>query len=176
MKIFVQWTRDMPQDLEEMDSSTWGQHPYSPLPEGDETINNTEGWVYSLNVQGVVFEGFDHYAVENIPGDGVRVTVWNDDPEDFTSEEMYAQVWEFLPPAPDERIGGAMNTRQSLTVYAGDPSRFPQSDIMAEPCKPWSEFTPPPASATRYGITVPNEKALAHRQMRSPRSWREWIE
>lgn len=175
MKIYVQWTQAEAGDWLEMDSHAWAAQARKPVPQGGEMIDDSEGWIYALNVQGVTFEAFDHYAIEPIPGNGCRVTVWQDDPEDFAPEEMFAQVWEFLPPAPDERLGGRMNTRQSLTIYAGNPSRYSQSDIMAEPAKPLDEFVPPHEHA-RHGITVPEKQVQAHRAVRSPHGWREWID
>ena len=177
MKVYVQWTKSDVEDWEPLEAAQWRNQPKRGVPAPGEFggLDNNPGHVYALNVQGVTFEAFDHYAVEPLPGNGCRVTVWQDDPDDFAPEEMFAQVWEFLPPAPDGRIGGRMNTRQSLTVYAGDPSRYPQSDIMAEPPKPWSEFLPPPGVVVRHGISVTDDKARAHRRSRSPRGWREWV-
>ena len=179
MKVYVQWTKRDAPEWEEFDvrGNVWRNQPKRPLPASGERggLDNDPGYVWGLCSQGITYEGFDHYAVEPIAGSGIRVTVWNDDPDDFSDDERLAQVWELLPPAPDERIGGRVNTRQRLMVYAGDPARFPQSDIMAEPAKPWAEFSPPPAAVTRHGIDVADSKALEHRAVRSQHDWREWV-
>jgi len=129
----------------------------------------------ALNVQGIEFIGADHYAVEPL-ADGLRVTMWDDDPVDFPPGTRSARVWTLRDPAPDARVGGQANTRQSLTVYdEASPSRWTGVSASDGPVivRPWSEFVPP--AAARHGIWVDESLLAAHRASRTSHDWREWI-
>ncbi len=65
MKIFVQWSTLDPEDWQEIDSSDWINLPQGPVP-SNHNLSNEKLWVHALNVQGIVFMSFDHYAVEDI--------------------------------------------------------------------------------------------------------------
>lgn len=178
MRVLIQWTRANPTDWEvlEMTSNTqWRQQPKKAEPVGGEVIDNTPGWVYGLNVQGIDFSGYDHYAVA-MNGAGLDVTIWNDDPADHAGE-FRAMVWTLLLPTYDARVG-EINTRQSLTVYEQiSPSPWEGVTASSGPVTvlPWTDFSPPQANMTRHGIWVSDTLAAAHRAARSLRGWREWI-
>ena len=181
MRVFVQWTLATPTDWIELDirnsgpfRRAWENLPSKPEPVGGEAINNTPGWLYDLNVQGVEFAGADHYTLR--PTDtGVEVTTWNDDPTDWPVGTRNAAVWTFRPLRPDPRYGGQLNTDQSLTVYdERDPSPFVGQSTTGGPVivRPWSEFVVPATKAI-HGIWVPDALAASHRAARSLRGWRE---
>lgn len=141
-----------------------------------------------VNVQGVHFNGQDHIAVEPITigvEEGVRVTAWNDDPEDWPVGERSAHVWTFLPLAPDPNLGGAINTRQFQLIYA-EGERFARLDAALPQntsLRPYSEFVPPADPLVRHGVWLEDDKWEEHR--RSSRSfqghrdeigWRHWCD
>ena len=135
--------------------------------------DNQPGWVFDLNIQGVCFTG-DHYAVENLDDGsaGVRVTVWNDDPDDWPPGTRHAHVWEFFKLQPDPENGGAYNTVQKRTTYAEAQARFANWAGV----RPWSEFVPPPEAVTRHGVWVEDEKATELQAAAEHHGWREWTE
>ena len=161
MKILIQWTTQdgQPQDWESLDSADWPALPQAPI--------------HALNVQGVILAG-DHFHVENLGPDGCRVTVRNDDPEDWAADEMWAEAWHFRPLAPDARLGGRLNTRQSVIVYAppghGEWSRGPRQGVEM---RPWSELVPP-SQGVRHGAWVSDEHHQAHLAARARVSWHAW--
>lgn len=174
MKVLVQWTRQDPTDWEEMDSSQWDDLPSRPIPMSGELggQDDTPGWVYALNVQGVIFTGHDHYHVEDISG-GCRVTVWDDDPDEDRPVPWVGQRWTFLDPAPDPRYGGAINTRQSIEYWHDVPVEGAGSGGSHQTHAP-IDFVPPVTG--RHGIWVPDSKKIEHNARRSSRGWREWTE
>ncbi len=179
MKVLLQWTIETPSDWVELDSADWANLPSKPLPVGRERIDSLPGWISRLNIQGVDFCGYDHYAVEDLQDGACRVTVWKDDPDDIPTDvlgEFYARVWTFLPLAPDPKMGGAWNTRQSQVIYAGPKLRQFYLDNPTEhtEVRPWEEFVPP--ALTRHGIWMPDALMAAHDAARTKRGWREWAE
>lgn len=181
MKVLIQWTKANPEDWIEVDvrnsgpfRRAWENLPAKPLPVGGEAIDNAPGWLFTINVQGVDFSGFDHLTGR--PTDtGVEVTAWNDDPDDYPPGERFAQVWDFRPLRADPRYGGALNTEQYLTVYDERvPSPFTGQVTSGGPVvvRPWSEFVIP-TTRTIHGIWVSDELAASHRNVRSSRGWRE---
>jgi len=178
MRVLIQWTKANPTDWEQlaMTSNTqWRQLPSKPEPVGGETIDDSPGWIYALNVQGIEFVGYDHYSVA-MNGAGLDVTVWNDDPVDHLGE-FRAQAWTLLLPTLDGRYG-QINTRQSLTVYDEvSPSPWEGQTTTMGPVTvlPWASFSPPQANMTRHGIWVSDTLADAHVAARSAHGWREWI-
>ncbi|MEE8466050.1 MAG: hypothetical protein V3S68_06185, partial [Dehalococcoidia bacterium] len=181
MKVLVQWMLKTPTDWIEIDSSQWASLPELKEPTGNQTgDNNTKpGWIHDLCIQGLSFGGFDHHALEDLNdgSGGVKVTAWNDDPDDYPDGEKYASLWTILPLAANPDFGGAINTRQSQVVYG-------QANVLARlglPAinavhRPWSEFVPPPESVTRHGIWVSDSLFDAHVSALTPRGWREWGE
>ena len=187
MKVLLQWTKANPDEWLELDirdtpqtRRTWERLAKKPEPVGGEVIDNNPGWVFDLNIQGVEFFGNDHYAAELVtsPEFGIRVTVWNDDPDDFPPGERFAMVWTFFEPAPDPRYGGLVNTRQTMVAYdERNPSPFEGQSTTLGPVevRPWSEFTPPATAITRHGVWVSDTLKSQHFAARSKRVWREWI-
>lgn len=175
MKLLVQWTLAQPAgwvELEVRDTPqlrrVWERLPQRPEPVGSEVLDNSPGWIFDLNCQGIHFGGSDHYAVEPVSG-GLRVTTWNDDPEEYPVGSRTATVWTLLDPAPDPAFGGVMNTRQTREFYADDLVRWPTA-------LPYAAFVPPPPVATRHGIWVSDVLRDQHLTVRGPtRGWREWI-
>lgn len=156
----------------------WRTLPKKPQPVGGEVIDNTPGWPYAVNIQGVIFSGYDHYAA-TITNKRLVVYVWNDDPDDFpTPDDRWACVWSFGPLAPDARHGGALNTDQLLTVYAGAnvTALWEGRSTSGGPVTvlPWADFTPPAENVTRHGIWLPDPLHEAHRQRQSAHGWQEW--
>lgn len=187
MRVLVQWTKANPEDWVELDirdtpqlRRAWERLSSKPEPQGGEAIDNNPGWIFDINVQGVLFAGHDHYSVGLItsPEFGIRVTVWNDDPEDYPPGERYAQVFEFFEPAPDPRYGGQVNTRQRLTVYderIPSPWEGTKTSMGPVTVRPWSEFVPPSNALTRHGIWVDDSLLDQHKAVRSSRGWRDWV-
>lgn len=174
MKVDIQWTLNNPAGWVEIDvrssgplRKAWENLPAKPVPVGGEVIDNVPGWIFDINCQGIHFGGSDHYAIEPVSG-GLRITTWNDDPEDYPVGTRTATRWTLLDPAFDSVVN-QVNTRQSREFWADDLVRWPDA-------LPYAEFVPPAAAITRHGIWVTDEKAQEHLVVRGPsRSWRDWI-
>ena len=111
MKVLVQWTRRNPQDWQELDSSAWSGLAKLPDPTVGQLggQDNTIGWIFGLNVQGIMMDGADHYAIEDLPDGGLRVSRWFDDPDNLSlGESAHGQVWTFHPPAHDPFLHGRL--------------------------------------------------------------------
>lgn len=179
MKIGYQWATATPQDWSDIDSKDWAKLPDKGEPIGGEVIDDTPGYVYQVNVQGVCYTG-DKYAVRDMPGtDDCEVFCINDDPDDYDPLDFYAHVWTFQPLAPDPDKGGAINTRQSHIIYAA-PRAFERFQTLG-PVEnrillPWSDFEYPPENLIRHGIWLPDQLSDLHGTARSLRDWREWSE
>lgn len=178
MRLYVQWALADPQDWTALDLSedpeAFAKLPRKPEPQGGEKLDNQPGWLYDLNVQGVTF-GYDHYHVEPFDhedGVALRVTVWNDDSKDAPQSEFWADVWTFLPLAPDPRFGGKLNTRQSRVVYSAQDVRHFFENVENIELRKWSEFVPPENPI--HGIWLPDELSLAHRSKQALHGWEEW--
>ena len=187
----MQWTKATPADWEPLDLDTstarrrtWERLPKKAEPSGGETIDDSPGWVYALNCQGMVFNSNDHYAAEPLADGSVRVTVWNDDLLDHPIGQRIAHVWTFHPVGSHPVYP---DTWQELTIYAeplkramlppaielgpGDATRYPPNRAVF---RDWLEFQKPAASVTRHGISVPDDLHSQHVAMRSSRGWQEW--
>ncbi len=177
MRLLVQHAYLNAGDYEEVNSAAWAALPAKPLPDGTDVFDNSRGWIVCVNVQGVPFEHWDHYAIEHVDAETIVVTVWNDDPEDHL-EDFHADVWTLKTPAPDVRIGGRMNTRQSIVAYAENWDRRLRA-LHRQKCSassPWKDFVPPPASITRHGIWMPDQIMAETKAIRRRTRWEEWIE
>ena len=182
MKVLLQWAQKNPQDWHQIDASEFASLPKKPVPTEVGGENNTLGLLADVMVQGVRFNGLDHIAVEPYVignDDGVRVTGWNDDAEDYPIGQRVARVWTFLPLAADANLGGAINTRQFQTVYA-EGERYdkllvniPQNTTV----RPWAEFVEPAASITRHGTWLTDAKWQEHLTARTPDwGWMHWVD
>jgi hypothetical protein len=177
MRLLVQWSTKHPRGWIEVDSKVWAALAKKPVPVGGETIDDEPGWLSNVCVQGQCTGSADHVAVEHL-GDSVRVTSWNDDPEDYKPGQYFARVTTFHPLKPDAALGGAVNT-DIETVFYGGSDKFKElkaRDFADAEVRPWSEFTPPPEAITRHGIWVTDKLADAHRKLAVPPSWRTWGE
>ena len=179
MKLLIQWTTDPPTD--------WVEHeitkavdlrklPDKGVPTGGEIIDSAPGWVAAVNLQGVIFDGWDHYHGDLV-GTGLQVTVWNDDAADPSFTVYMAQQWTFLIPKHDPIIVGP-NTDQLLTVYDDrTPSPYEGQTTSGGPVTvlPWSSFTPPDDAFVRHGINVEDAYWDQIRAARTTHGWREWV-
>lgn len=173
MRVLFQWALAAPADWQAVDvrtSRNVRDLPRKPAPTGGEVVNAELGWLSAVSCQGIVFDGYDHVAVEAV-GSGVRITGWQDDTADF-GDTRWATSWLLLTPAPDPALGGRVNTVQARTVYATPDAAawFPGVPVL-----PWAQFVAPPASQTFHGIWVSDELHDAHLAARTPRGWREWV-
>jgi len=175
MRVYVQWAKATPEDWIAVDvrnTAVVRNLPKRPVPMGTETLDNGAGWLCGLNVQGIDFSGYDHTAVEFLAGDVLRITGWQDDPDDWLPGTRYATEWTLSPPAPDPALGGRVNTVQTRRVWAEAEST---TWFGGSPVLPWAEFAPPPTNLTIHGIWMPEDLFRAHAARRTPHGWREWV-
>ena len=189
MKTLVQSSLKTAADYLEIDSSEWGTLPKKRVPRGGETIDDVPGWINLVNVMGMKWGGYDHYYVKDFPeselGEGaIKVTVWNDDPEDWLGME-HAAVWTINRLMPDPKEGGAYNTRMSCVRYCTEAwyqkatrVQFPDKTwgnirLMNTIFLPWEQFVPPTANVL-HGIWLPNELLMDHENAMKRHGWREW--
>jgi len=177
MKILVQWAKSNPEDWVEVDSEDW--HKLAKKDHGS-AIDDSPGLIAAVNIQGVEFSGFDHCHVEPIAGRGCRITTWHDDPE------IDPVTWQFLPLAPDPKVGGKYNTRQSRVVYADAGSRHhamyldTENTTVHERVK-WKE---PNDNKVRHGhipcgngyTRTQDEVDKQYHDAQTLHGWREWTE
>lgn len=169
MRIQVQWTTTPIGDWQWHDSADWDILPFKPEPVGGEILDAVPGWIYALNVQGVIFNG-DHYAIEQNP-EFIKVSVWNDDPGDFTPDQYYGSVWTFYPITNQN---GKPNTYQKLYRYGGvdyNTNEFTTGGIVEK--ADWSQFISPDV-AIGHGIWIPDIQVPAY-NIHTPAFWQEWI-
>ncbi len=177
MKMYVQWATAVATEWVEIDSADWATLPAKDEPQGGELRDSAPGWVNMINVQGVRISG-DHLAVEDV-GEAVRVSQWNDDPQDRPSSEFVGKVWTFQPVQPDAAIGGRMNTRIGFDVFCGAGLRGGWEANLSRQLQSvnrWSQFAPPDAALTRHGIWMPDRDFELHRWMsdRTQIGWHDW--
>ena len=137
MKVLVQHTRLTPTDWVEIDSTAWGSLPFKDVPppgfpRDDSVIDEVDGWIFNVSVQGVEFGGGDHYAVEEIGAGGIKITKWNDDPDDFPDGHKFAEVWTILPLGPDVGLGNAISTKQTIVIFA-PPDKLAELQALGPP-------------------------------------------
>ncbi len=169
MRVCVQHTKRTPTGYVDEQSDSFGSVAVKPEPTGGETLDELDGWVYAECCQGVTVKGHDHYAVEHVDAETCRITGWSDDPFDWPVGTRHAEVWTFRNLAPDDALGGAINTSQTKEIYAEDDSAF----ISAT--KPWRDFVAPTRNV-RHGIWVSDDEAAAHDAAGVAPSWRTWTE
>jgi hypothetical protein len=145
--------------------------PKKPVPGIDSIIDATFGWINAVNCQGIIFQGYDHIAVEPISSGEVNITGWVDDTEDF-GDTRWATRWNLKDPAFDPTVG-QVNTRQERTVWATQDAAdlyFP-----GQSTRPWAEFVLPDTKLTFNGIWLPDSLFQQHLQVRQLHGWREWV-
>jgi hypothetical protein len=175
MRVLVQWARAVGRDWEEIASAQWRHAPNRPDPTGlGLAPDDTPGWVNALNVQGIVFEGADHYAVEHLDDETVRVTAWYDSPQDHAPRWRHGYVWTIKTLAPDAR--GFWNTRQTCVRYAEDEIAIRLRQRKWFDVQPFDQLPVPPAETVRHGKTISNAGFSQHMQVRGVPGWREWTE
>lgn len=190
MKVCIADTLKDPADWRAVDSADWINQPSRPLPDLVGGLDNERGYIHRLCVQGIILTG-DHHAVKHLI-DGCEVTSWSDDPEDDQNHPDWlpsdppewwyrAHVIRFRELAPDENLGGAINTNTTRVQYAG--KRALEEWLKASPqgydrmlLKPWEEFVPPALNLTRHGIWVADELQTRHEDILSLSNWRAWGE
>lgn len=172
----IQWSLLHPQDwVDVTDPSTWRNLPSKPAPVGGEVLDDVPGWVCAICVQGVDFEGYDHYAVAVLRPKGFQIIAWNDDPIDHAGD-FHAMIWTFNDPGPDARYGGRVNTHQALEVYQQAqhfPADLTTSDGPAV-YHAWADFVPPTTKAIRHGVWMTDEQFAAHQAARTSHPWTDW--
>jgi hypothetical protein len=180
--VYIQWAKSQPEDYDAYEISSMQdvrRLPRKGIPSSGSNLDNNDGWVADLVVQGVSFAGYDHLSAA-FPAAGVlRVFAWNDDPVDYP-EGPSAYVWDFHPPTADPRYGGQTNTRQFLTVYTNVTSEIAawtgQSTTGgAVTILPYASFPTPAANASLHGIWVEDTLYAQHKALRTLHGWREWI-
>ncbi len=184
MKVLYQFASLNPTGWQTIDARDWALLPKLPTPVGLGGQNNIPGLVRNVSVQGITCEGYDHVAIEPITignEEGVKLTVWNDDPDDFLVGERNAVVWTILPLGPDPKLGMAINTRQSCVRYC-EGARFDRFLLTHPPqnttIRPWTEFIVPSESVTRHGVWLDNAKHQEHIVLapQAEYGWRHWTE
>lgn len=165
MKIFAQWTKDTPEDSVEIDSADWSGLASAPL--------------HALECQGVLFDGADHYSIEDVDATTTKVILWADDPTQWPEGFRWARERTFRNLAPDAEMGNAINTNQSQIVYAdkaliaavqGFHAGSTQTIVL-----PWTDFDPTRVNP-QDGLQVTDDLHEAHGAARTVHSWREWTE
>jgi len=134
---------------------------------------------HALCIQGVTFDGADHYAIRNLPSGGVKVFVWHDDPDDWPPGQRWARVSTIPLLGVDPAMGGAINTRATDVIYAEAGIRPTFAAAYAGNPKvevvPWTRFTPPQAKV-QHGVWVPDAQHADLQAARRVVGWREWTE
>lgn len=165
MQVLFQPTQADPENWRAIDSRDWSSLP--PMV------------CHGLNVQGLVCDGADHYALRNLPGGGVKVFLWYDDPEDWPPSMRWARVVTIQPLGPDARLGGAINTNHRHVLYAEWGIRSVLQRAYGKnphvTIADWADFVPPQAK-TFDGQWVTDAHHEAHRKKRDIRGWREWTD
>jgi len=149
-------------------------------------VDDKPGYVTAVNVQGLTLSGYDHYAVEDLPSGGVRISAWNDDPDDYPESEWFAESWTCEPLCSDSSLGGAINTRQKREVFcgpAGSPGAAHRAHYDTTPrqgttVRDWADWVEPAAELVKHGVWLSAEDHEAHVAARSAKGWRdaEWTD
>lgn len=174
MRVLIQWATSAPGNwttYEINGMSDARRLPRKPAPTNASSVDAQLGWYAAINIQGVVFTGYDHIGFEMVSGTLI-VKCWNDDPDDFPVGTRWGQVWQIPVPFLDTRIN-RMNVEQTVTWY-GEANSTPV--LLGVPnVQPWSGFTPPPNNTTIHGVWMTDEQWAAHQTAQSVHGWREWL-
>lgn len=179
----MQWALAVPQDWQPYEITKVGDVrtlPRKGVPATGAVVDQTPGWVVGANVQGVIFEGWDHVGVE-YGSNLMTVKAWNDDSRSgWTVGKRYGQVWTFAPPAPDIKLKNAINTVQTCTWFGeGESDPVVLGGMLpvafGGQLQPWTAFTATDARNTWHGIQLSQELWDAHVAARSTVGWTDWI-
>lgn len=167
MDVLLQWSNArQPGDWLTVAAADWAQLAWQPEPSWRQLwTGQRPGYVNALNVQGVVFEGHDHYAVEE-QGGNLTVTVWVDNAAVKKTTGPWADVWTFRPLAPRQDLGGAIDTQQTRVVYGDRAVQQHFGPIANVSYRAWRDFTPPPAALQRHGVYLADDVFRQHQQRR----------
>jgi hypothetical protein len=191
MIVYLQWALAVPEGWQSWDvtSNTLIRNAAKKAePVGGEVLDQTPGWLVAANIQGVGVSGYDHVGLEHAKvgtgpsaQDRLTLTCWNDDPDDWPVGERWAQVWTFLPPAPDPAFDGATNTRQTITRYADAGGEIAtkwdalKAEIPTFNYQPFTSLPMPDSRNVFHGIWVDQVTWDAHVALQSRHEWMEWI-
>lgn len=185
MKVWIQWARANPVDYENYDFGAGvnviKNLPSKPEPAGGQgtvALDQNAGWIAAVNVQGVTFNGYEHYGLQyDRQRRMVTVDGWNDEPAD-NPDGPYAVRWEFEFPRNDPRLN-TINTVQRRIIYVEPGSPYAAwLDSVFVVWTPYSEFlnSLAPVAQRRHCPWLSNEQQAAHAAIRNERVWDEWIE
>ncbi len=92
MIIYIHHTKLNPQVAIEIDHTDWPlvEKRSVPVPGQLGGLDNTKGWIHSVNIQGHVFSA-DHYCITDIGGGAIRCITWHDDPDDYPNYDYFGQ-------------------------------------------------------------------------------------
>jgi hypothetical protein len=181
VRILVQWTQRDPRDYVALDSAAWAALARRPEPAPGQLggQDNVPGWVMTLNVQGVHFEGHDHYALEDQPDGSLRVWHWLDDPVDLIArgETAFGRVWTFWPPEHDPLLHGRLidkvveiRERMAAGRVATAPITLRAGRVIAHQ----SEVTADDAVNTRQSVVTYTDTPAIHAISSDTRPWAEF--
>lgn len=176
MKVLIQWATSAPGSWTEyqIDGIADARRlPRKPAPTSSSSLDAQLGWYAAINIQGVVFTGYDHIGFEMV-GSTLIVKCWNDDPEDFPVGTRWAQAWQIPVPFFDNRPGiNQMNVEQTVTWYGEANS---QPVLLGAPnVQPYSQFVAPASNATIHGVWMTEAQWAAHIAAQTTVGWREWL-
>lgn len=171
MKILIQWSLLDPTDWIEIDSSEWINLVKKPVPTGLDVVDTAEGWIHQINIQSVIFAGFDHYAIED--SNPLKVICWSDDAGDEDETYFHAREWIFHNLEFDSKLS-IYNTKQSQIFYSVQGTDNPPSQNTIN--KFWEEFVLPDEIITRHGIWTTDELDKQHREKVSKTTWQSWTD
>ena len=166
MRVLYQPTLGTPGDWAECQCVDWGRQGAFDC--------------MALNVQGLVFEGADHYDVLSLGNDVVEIAAWHDDPTDWPVGTRWARVVTISPLRPDPRpeYGGALNTNITTKLYVEDTALFEAAykGVYNVQVFKWSSFRKSKYTTSRSGLWVTDQQYADHQAARAVCGWREWTE
>lgn len=181
-KINVQWAQSTVPDWSLVDVGAWATQPTKADPIGDTTsltgigdilLNGQKGWIFAINVQGVVFSYYDHYAIQGTASQ-VIVTAWRDDPLLFPVGTRQADVATINSLKFDAKVGQD-NTDQSYVWYREGAqydnliaNGAPENVTVAR----YSDFVAPDASIVKPGIYLSDTKYNEFIAAETEKGWR----
>jgi len=171
MKVLVQWASLDPEDWKEIDSRDWATLPKAPVPSGQTLLNIDKNILYvnAINIQGVIFTGYDHYAINHLSDSCINLIAWDDDPEDHQND-FKAVEWTFH--------AVTNNTKQSWMGFYESTTRREKIESLGILnllyTGHWSEFVKPSESVTMHGIWLSEMLYIMHKEKQSSVGWRAW--